>query len=811
MNPEIIVEKSKAATLDSLPEPYVSDNAQQVLENRYLKKEDGEIVETPKEMYLRVARAVARVEDDKEAWTRLFYNIMASGEMLPNSPTLMNAGNEAGKEMCSACFVLEVDDTMESIMGTMKDTAMTQKLGGGTGFSFNKLRPSGSYISGSGGTTSGPISFIDAYSATTTAIQQGAYRRGANMGILGINHPDIINFINAKSDLSRWQNYNVSIAITNIFMDIIARGDGIRHHLVNHEKWGEGALYLNTNTGKVEHIRTEDGPFVDYMKPWTMQNTWDLICERAWTTGEPGLLFIDRVNEDNPLRLSLGDIEATNPCGEEPMHPGDSCTLGAINVDRFFRPDHVYESTEWYKIKHFDEEAFRKAIRTTVRFLDNVLSINDYPIQLMKDISEKTRRIGTGVMGFADLLFRMNIRYGSQEAINISEKLSAILKDETEDYSEKLGKEKGCFGLMKESPFTIDRRNAFTRTIAPTGTISIIGDCSGGIEPKYALCINRQVMKDANGKHLVMTEFDQNFLDALTDSGLTSEDQLLIVERVKETGSLKGSFGHLDYNEDFKKLKEVFVTAEEIEPLEHIAIQAAWQRYIDAGISKTINMPRSATVEDVREAYLFAYKEDCKGVTVYRDGCRDTAGMTQPMSSGTSKEEVVSDESQEPAITETPTVFDPDFASAYKIRVQTQWGSIHLKVVVDDDGKEMEIFAQLGKGGGVAPADIEGLCRIASLYLRSGGSIQEVISQWEDIETSQVVLPGPHGRITSIPDALAVGLKIYLDKVDKKADIKKNLSDKINTDYGVKCPQCKAKMIFTEGCKKCSSCAYSAC
>jgi ribonucleoside-diphosphate reductase alpha chain len=795
LKPDLTIEEINT-TINSFPEPYVSDNAQKVLENRYLKREKGTTAETPKEMYFRVATAIASVEKEsiKHHWLKEFYNIMAFGEMLPNSPTLMNAGNKEGKQMCSACFVLEVDDTMESIMGTMKDTAMTQKLGGGTGFSFNKLRPSGSYISGSGGTTSGPLSFIDAYSATTTAIQQGAYRRGANMGILGINHPDIIDFINAKSDLKRWQNYNVSIAITNDFMDLV-EGDPETSHRVDHEKWGTGTLYFNQDTGDIRAIRDTDDRLEGY-EPWTVGKTWSLICNRAWTTGEPGLLFIDRVNEDNPVEASLGLIEATNPCGEEPMHSGDSCTLGAINVNKFFRKGYSKAF-----IKDFDEDAFRKAIRTTTRFLDNVLQINDYPIELMKTVSEQTRRIGVGVMGFADLLFRMKIRYGSDESLVVSTKLSRILEEETLRYSEELGEEKGHFGLCEESSVRTPRRNSFLRTIAPTGTISIIGDCSGGIEPKYSLCTLRQVMADSDGKHLIMTEFDQEFLDAVEDISMGLPTKKEIIEHVKEFGNLTN---YPDNNiKEIMELKEIFVVAEEVKPLQHVNIQAAWQEHIDAGISKTINMPKSSTVEEVEDAYLWAYGTECKGVTVYRDGCRDSAGMTQPMSSGTSKEETS-------AVPE-PAVFDQDFAPAVRTKIPTQWGNVHLMIVSDSNGKEMEIFAQLGKAGDLITADIEGLCRVASLYLREGGTIDQIIKQWEDIGSSHATMPGPHGKITSLPDALAKGLKMYSSRNEIAPKKTSKRKDELDTAYAAKCPQCSSKMIFTEGCKKCSSCSYSAC
>lgn len=1026
-----------------LSEPYVSENALKVLKNRYLKKDKNDnTIESPKQMYMRVAEAAASVEKEeiRSIWAENFYNIMASNTMMPNSPTLMNAGNKEGKQMCSACFVLEVDDTMESIMQTMKDTAMTQKLGGGTGFSFSKLRPSGSFISGSGGTTSGPLSFIDAYSATTTAIQQGAYRRGANMAILAINHPDIISFIIAKSDLKRWQNYNVSVSVTEAFMSMLKEKPE-SHHLVYHDKWGTGGLWVDTEHDEIIAVRNTEVTRelkISHRK-WTIQNTWDLICERAWTTGEPGLLFIDEVNKNNPIEASLGKIEATNPCfhpdtliettegqikisdikkpvkvysmdqhgkliisqasssfltkkkaqtltvniesgksitvtpdhkifivgkgwteasnikkgdfvshlcrarrgvaysgvklstednrayqmehrlvyeahygairddydihhvngntydncinnlqklthemhsrytaindnpqnhqitnskgkfiynggtklkkaikmlshlksflksqyscrvksivegpitdvydikvenshclianmivahncGEEPMHSGDSCTLGAINLGKFYRPG--FEGP----IQDFDTDQFALAIETTTRFLDNILAINDYPIEQMKKISELTRRIGVGIMGFADLLFKLDIPYNSDEAVEISKNLSAFLKEETVITSESLAEEKGPFELYKNSTFKKPRRNAFINTIAPTGTISIIADCSGGCEPKFALSITRKVMKDSDGVPLVMTEFDEQFKNSLFDLTIEESQKIAIIKHVETFGNLSKYNYEGKFEDNYQSFKEIFVTSQEISPFEHIDIQAAWQINIDAGISKTINLNKDAIVKDIKDAYLYAYKNKCKGVTVYRDGCRDNAeGMTQPMNVGKDKEEHVK---------LAPATFDPEFANAKRLRVSTQWGNVHLVIVSDDNGKEMEIFAQLGKAGDLITADIEGLCRIASLYLRDGGTIEEVIKQWEDIGSSHATMPGPHGRITSLPDALAKGLKLYQSNSELiiKTSARK---DALDTAYGVKCPQCTvSNLVFQEGCKKCLGCGYSMC
>lgn len=770
-------DQPKLLKRENLSDPIVSDNALRVLENRYLAKDDsGELMEDPKGMYIRVAEAIARAEKSEAQayYAREFYDIMASNQFMPNSPTMMNAGRRLG--MLSACFVLPVEDSLEHIMGGNTATALIQRAGGGTGYSFSKLRPSGSIVKSSGGTTAGPLVFIDMYSATTSAIQQGAFRRGANMAIMRVDHPDVVAFIHAKSDLSRWQNYNVSISMPDWFMDALKEDPSQAHH-VYHEEWGKGHLWADRETGDVVSVREEDvnREFKVSHREWTIGETWDLICERAHATGEPGLFFPDKVNANNPILEALGPIEATNPCGEQPLHSWDSCNLGSINLSKFFSEDHE-DGVNW--------DSLNAVVFTAVRFLDNVIEVNNYPLDEIRDRGQQTRRIGLGVMGWADLLFMLQIPYDSEEARRLGSKIQKFISDAAADCSSDLGKEKGNFGVWEQSDFgkkDIPMRNSFTTTIAPTGTISIVADCSGGIEPLFSLEFTRQVMQDQSGKHVTMTEYNKHYKKAL------------------------------DEGWDPKIMNSVFVTAQEIAPEDHVLMQAAWQEHVDSAVSKTINLDREATVEDVQDAYILAYNMGCKGITVYRDGCRDgVAGMVQPMSTKKTSAPV---EEQEEA--DTDEEFNGDYKEARRLKVKTQWGTLHVFVSVED-GKEIEVFAQLGKSGDLMHSDLEAICRLASCWLQSGAEIEEVISQLDGIGSSHVGIPGPHGQITSIPDAVCKALKMY---VKKRQGVKvdsltfQSNNDKFNSDYGTPCPACEhGKLVFTEGCKKCSNdCGYSAC
>jgi ribonucleoside-diphosphate reductase alpha chain len=773
----------------------LTDNSLAVLKARYLSKnEKGEISETPEALIQRVASAVAQAEKaygadeaQVEAVTADFYRLMADGTFMPNSPTLMNAGRSFG--MLSACFVLPVEDSIEGIFSSIKNTALIQKAGGGTGFSFSRLRPKNDRVSSSSGTTSGPISFMKVFGKATDAIQQGAFRRGANMGIMRIDHPDIIDFINVKQDLGELTNFNLSVGITEAFMRQLLANPAAEH------------IVRNPRSGTESKLPKADG------KSWTVGEMFDLIIERAWRTGEPGVVFLDRINEDNPTP-HIGEIEATNPCGEQPLLPYESCNLGSINLAKFV-PDGAPG-------KGFDFDAFGKVIHLSMRFLDNVIDINRYPIPETAEISRNNRKIGLGVMGFADALFALGIPYDSEDGVAFAEKVMQFLNDESHRASEALAAERGVFPNWKGSiwePRGIKMRNAATTTVAPTGTISIIANCSGGIEPLFSLVFFRNVM---DGQKLL--EVNSPFEKVAKDRGFYSKG---LMEKIAQKGSIR----HMDdVPEDVRR---VFCTAHDIAPDWHIKMQAAFQKHCDASISKTINFPHDATVEDVRKIYLLAYEHRCKGVTVYRDGCR----QNQPMALADKKAPEKKEDTTRKPIRPMPL---PEIMSAIRLKQVTPFGNMHIKIVVDPVAqREYEIFAQLGKGGDIACSDLEAMCRLISLYLRVNGSLNDIVAQLDGIGSSLSV-PTKDGRIASLADGLAKAIQKYqrakaVDGLHSLLLGKSDLSgiargtkaehspafacsngEELN-DFKIKCPECCGVMMFEEGCAKCHGCGYSQC
>ncbi|MEW6071636.1 MAG: vitamin B12-dependent ribonucleotide reductase [Planctomycetota bacterium] len=797
---------------DHLVDPQLSANAIAVLERRYLKKhpDTGEVVETPRQLLWRVAAHIARPEshfaggseETALAVAVEFYDLMARRVFLPNSPTLMNAGREMG--MLSACFVLPVEDSIEGIFDSVKATALIQKAGGGTGFSFSRLRPRGDLVRSSGGTTEGPLSFIQVFSKATDAIQQGAFRRGANMGILRIDHPDIIEFIRLKDDLTKIQNYNVSVAISNRFLDEL-HADPATIQQVKNPRTGEWK-----NLAKRDDEGKETGEF------WTVGEIWELIVHHAWRTGEPGIVFIDRVNEKNPIK-NVGPIEATNPCGEQPLHPYDSCNLGSVNIGLFVRGEG--------KDARFDWEEYRAVIHTCTRFLDNVIEVNRYPLPQIDQMSKTTRRIGLGVMGFADALYQLGIPYNSEEGCELGEEIMRVLDEESHLASEALAETRGVFPAWEGSEWQAAGRrlrNSYTTTVAPTGTISIIAGCSGGIEPMFSLAFYRQVMKDAKGVPTVMREVNHVFEQEARRQGIWSEE---LVDRIATDGTLEHIEG---IPED---LRRVFVTAHDISPYWHMRMQGAFQRHCDSSISKTINFPRDATPEDVREIYDLAVDLDVKGVTVYRDGCRDQ----QPMALKGSRTRAAGEE--ESAAPSTAAIDDlvvirlPEIMPSLRIRQITPFGNMHVKVTVDPPtGREREVFAQLGKGGDVANSDLEAICRLLSLWLRANGSLRLALKQLAGIGSSLTV-PTKDGRIMSLADGLATALHRYVaakEEYGLEALLLGRVPDRAfaqgagaradnstpngsSSQYKLKCPSCATELAFEEGCVKCYGCGYSQC
>jgi ribonucleoside-diphosphate reductase alpha chain len=798
----------------------LTENALAVLRRRYLKKDETtrEPIEEPEQLFWRVATHIAQSElkfDDATPEKALavaieFYDLMATRRFMPNSPTLMNAGREMG--MLSACFVLPVEDSIEGIFDSIKATALIQKAGGGTGFSFSRLRPQGDLVRSSGGTTEGPLSFIEVFSKATDAIQQGAFRRGANMGILRVDHPDIFRFINFKDDLTKIQNYNISVAITDRFLDELKEDPSTVHQV------------QNPRTGVWEDLRKDEEQADG--ECWTVGELWELIVAHAWRTGEPGVVFIDRINAKNPIK-NVGLIEATNPCGEQPLHPYDSCNLGSINLGTLVKGEGAEAAFDW--------DEYRSVIHTTTRFLDNVIEANQYPLPQIDQMSKTTRRIGLGVMGFADALYKLGIPYNSNEGCEFGERVMRALNEESHTASEMLAEERGVFPAWNGSEWE-DRgrrlRNSYTTTIAPTGTISIIADCSGGIEPMFSLAFLRQVMKDAEGNPTVLRELNYVFKQAAEDAGIYSEE---LVERLLEQGTLS----HMD--DVPEEMKRVFVTAHDITPEWHMRMQAAFQNHCDSSISKTINFPREASVDDVREIYELAVDLDVKGVTVYRDGCRDV----QPMALKASQRKA--EEAAEPEPVELPEDIEvesdedltpvrlPEIMPSLRIRQLTPFGNMHVKVAVDPKtGREREVFAQLGKGGDVANSDLEAICRLLSLWLRVNGSLTMALKQLTGIGSSLTV-PTKDGRIMSLADGLARALTRYL-AAKEAYGLEDLLLGRVNPDevsdatvksnttggsgggpgtprarYKLKCPSCQSDLAFEEGCAKCYGCGYSQC
>lgn len=855
LNDRSVEVKDDAGTIECrLPE-----NAERVLRARYLKKdEDGLVTETPVDLFRRVARVIADAEllhdsdpNNRSEWEQRFFSLMVTQRFMPNSPTLMNAGRKMG--MLSACFVLPVGDSISEIFDAIKHTALIQKAGGGTGFAFDELRPTGDYISSSGGTTSGPISFWRAFSEATNAIQQGAFRRGANMGMMYIHHPDILKFLHAKQDLDQFNNYNISVKITDSWMESFLSNPDGAHVVQNPRTKIKYAIPKDVDIWEY-NIRTliplkEDGsvPEGDY---YTCHDIWKIITDNAHATGEPGVAFIDRINESNPTP-HVGRIEATNPCGEQPLLPYEACNLGSINLEVFVQEKDGGRAT-------VDWDGLRETIRQSTRFLDNVIDVNKYPLPEIDRVCKANRKIGLGIMGFADALFKLGVPYNSEEGVEWGERFMRFLDEESHRCSEQLAGERGSFpnwkGSIWDTKHNRPMRNATCTTVAPTGTISIITGCSCGIEPLYSLAFHRNVLCGQKEGEAPMVEVNAIFQRIAKDQGFLSEG---LMEQLATDGTLAA----LDQVPD--DIRRVFVCAHDVSPDWHMRMQAALQRHCDSSISKTINFAETATVEDVEKIYRLAYELRCKGVTVYRNGCRKMQPMALKSSdkSGTEDKDEVKTDILPPPL-EPATL--PEIQSAIRVRQMTPFGNMHINITVDPiTERELEVFAQLGKGGDLANSDLEAICRMISLWLRSGGALDHVIRQLHSIGSSLQVHT-KEGRIMSLGDGLARGLRKYLEtkcerglttlltagrSVEAEAKVgtkggngkgpyhrssaggngngKKesatsstklvpNRLDAVNpqlqhAQYKVLCPECQSALRFGEGCATCDSCGFSRC
>ncbi len=742
----------------------LSDNALTVLKRRYLMKDSkGRAIETPRELFIRVAKFIAEADrlygaDDSQIdrSAEKFFAAMADLDFLPNSPTLMNAGRPLGQ--LSACFVLPVGDSMEEIFETNKHAAIIHKSGGGTGFSFSRLRPRNSVVASTSGVASGPVSFLKVYNASTEAVKQGGTRRGANMGILRVDHPDILEFISCKQDTNEVTNFNISVAISDTFMEAVEKGT--TYPLVNPQ------------TGKVHIV---DGKEVSL----DARQVFDKIVEQAWRTGEPGIIFIDRMNQFNPTSLSE-TIEATNPCGEQPLPPYDSCNLGSINLGHFVRVElpasysitNPSDGVEWDRLG--------ETIRTAVHFLDNVIDMNKYPIAQIEAQTKKNRRIGLGVMGWADMLIKLRLPYNHEASMSLGEKLMAFIETEARNASSELAKSRGRFPNWEGSIYSREEvvmRNATVTTVAPTGTISIIAGCSSGIEPFYSIVFERNVMDGTR-----MLEVNPLFARVATEGGFYSEDLVRQIAAVRSLSSIE---------EIPEAARALFLTAADISPEDHIRMQAAFQKHCDASVSKTVNFPESATRDDVRSAYELAYKLGCKGVTIYRDNSRPNQVLAPIIAKPTtSLPSVVHTVQQRPSVLE-----------GFTEKMKTGYGNLYVTVNLKD-GRPFEVFAHIGKSGYTTMADTEGICRLISLALRSEIPVEQVIRQLRGIGGSQQIY-ADGARVFSIPDAIAQVLERHFGEGDPKSPNKAQPAEI--------CPECAGPMNFTSGCYACPSCGYSNC
>jgi ribonucleoside-diphosphate reductase alpha chain len=838
-----------------LPAAQLSDNARLVLARRYLKKDElGNPVEDPETMFWRVARVIA--EEDRrfgaseaaiEELARQFYDLMTKGKFEPNSPTLMNAGRPLGQ--LSACFVLPVDDALSNgesgIYDTLKAMALVHQSGGGTGFSFSRIRPTGDTVRSTMGVASGSVSFMRLYDASTEVVKQGGTRRGANMGILRVDHPDIREFITCKDDTSQITNFNISVAITDAFMEAV--------------KTGAKYELRNPRTGVI--VGQEDA-----------RQIFDLIVEGAWKTGEPGVFFIDRANEYNPVP-HLGAYEATNPCGEQPLLPYDVCNLGSINVGYFVKTDVPADTPAEDRI---DWDALRTVTHLSTHFLDNVIDANKYPLPQITELAQNIRRVGLGLMGWADMLVRVGVPYSSAEGVELGRKVMAFINEESRRASERLAETRGVFPAWEKSIWGPDAtcarradgsrvrperrlRNSNITTVAPTGTISIFAGCSGGIEPLFAVAFMR------NQAGAMMPDVNEDFIRIAKAQGWYSED---LMERI-------ATEGHIHFDEVPEVVQKVFVTAHDISPEWHVRMQAAFQEHTDSAISKTTNFPHEATREEVRAIYELAYELDCKGVTVYRDGCRPmqvlSTGKTgkteeKPASEGVEGmdasavaelEQAVADSREEShrlrvevqALRDQLAQVDegaraarnkrqrPEMLRGRTIKMISPLGDLYVTINEDEAGRPFEVFTTLGKAGGAANADAEAIGRLASLALRSGISITSIRDQLRGISCDRAVGIGPN-KVLSAPDAIAQAIDRYLmerEGVQGELPISPRMqgiaaltapvqgaggaapqgatkgSDSGESYLGT-CPECgSSQLAFEEGCVKCYVCGYSEC
>ncbi|MGB9811533.1 MAG: vitamin B12-dependent ribonucleotide reductase [Dictyoglomus turgidum] len=743
----------------------LTEQALMILEKRYLKKdENGNVIETPEEMFERVAETIAKVDliydpnADVEAVKDIFYEMMSSLEFLPNSPTLMNAGRPLGQ--LSACFVIPIEDSLVSIFDGLKYAALIHQSGGGTGFSFSKIRPKGDIVRSTGGIASGPVSFMKVYDAATDTIKQGGVRRGANMGILRVDHPDIWEFVTCKDQEGVLSNFNISVAITDGFMEAVLNDE-------------EFSLINPRNKEVVKRIRAKE--------------LFDLIVEQAWKNGEPGVIFIDEINRKNPTP-EVGEIESTNPCGEQPLLPFESCNLGSINLGRMLKKVGDKYEINWDKL--------RTTVHNAVHFLDNVIDANFYPLKPIEEMTKANRKIGLGVMGFYDLLIRLEVPYNTKEARDIAENIMSFIQKEAREASQEFAKKRGVFPNWDKSIYRdmgLRLRNATLTTIAPTGSISIIANCSSGIEPIFALAFKRKISLGE------WNEVYPLFKEALIKENLYSEE---LIEKVIQKGTIQ------NITEIPEKLKRLFVTALDISPEDHVLMQASFQKYVDNAVSKTVNLREDATLEDIRKIYLMAYELKLKGITVYRDKSR----ASQVLAVEKEKKETKERDAHKLIPRPRPTI-----TKGATIKMRTGCGNLYITINEDEFGI-CEVFSTLGKAGGCAASQTEAISRLISLALRSGVDVNAIIKQLKGIRCPNPARTEDGDLILSCSDAIGKALEKYLNLKEGKNNTLNDFivrseekTEKSENYSGMPCPECGSPLQVAEGCLTCRVCGYSKC
>ncbi len=739
----------------------IAENARAVLEKRYLiKNTDGTLAETVEGLFRRVSDAIAIPDKNYDESIDLsvvsdeFYEMMTEKRFLPNSPTLMNAGRELGQ--LSACFVLPIGDSMEEIFDSIKNAALIHKSGGGTGFSFSRLRSKGESVNSTGGVASGPVSFMRVFNSATEAVKQGGTRRGANMGILRVDHPDILEFISCKDDTGEFTNFNISIGITEEFMEAVQTSSNYKL-----KDPSTSAIKGELNACEV----------------------FDKIVDSAWRTGEPGIVFLDRLNRDNAVP-SMGEIESTNPCGEQPLLPYESCNLGSINL-----VEHLKKNGKTWEM---DWDLLKKTVNSAVHFLDNVIDANVYPIKEIDITTKKSRKIGLGVMGFADMLLYLGLPYNSEEATELATKIMQFVNDNGHEASHELAKIRGAFPAFEESKYAGGKilRNATVTTIAPTGTLSIIAGVSSGVEPVFAYAFIRNIMDNT---HFV--EVNPVLRELLTESGLLTDD---VMRKIANEGTL----AHI--SELPESIKKVFVCAHDISPLWHVKMQAAFQSHTDNAVSKTVNFKSDATRAEVSEVYQLAWKLGCKGTTIYRDNSREVqvlnigkVGASEPKSE---YGHIMPRER-------------PDVTNGFTEKVKIGCGNLYITVNYDEKGI-CEVFTNTGRAGG-CPSQSEATARLVSVGIRSGIDPKKIIQQLKGIRCPSTIRQQGLG-ITSCPDAIARALEKVLKTTNgENFSVTVPIAEKEeNHQTGGQfkfCPECSKMLEHEGGCVTCRSCGYSKC